>query len=400
MSIELSQRVQSIKPSATLTIAAKAQEMRASGTNVISMSVGEPDFGIPEHIKQAAVQAIQDGYNKYTPVDGLPSLKQAIIDKFARENQLKYEANQILVSTGAKQNLYNAFQALLNPGDEVIIPAPYWVSYPAMALLADAKPIVIDTDISQSFKITAEQLRAAITPKTRLFVLNSPSNPSGMTYSNEELSALAEVLLEHPQIVVLSDDIYEHIIWEGQFSNILNVCPDLYDRTIVVNGVSKAFSMTGWRIGYSAASPAITAAMKKIQGQSTSNANVIAQLAAQAALKGGLDCVSEMVVAFKRRHDLVVNGLNEIAGFKVLPVTGTFYAFPDVSEAMKNAGFDNDVDFAAFLLNEAKVATVPGSAFGCDGYLRLSYATDDDSLRTALSQIKTALEAIDQKVTD
>lgn len=388
----LSDRVTQIKPSATLAIGARATEMRASGKKIIGLSMGEPDFELPPAAKEAAIKAIQDGMNKYTPVDGLPALKQAIMNKFARENDLHYEPNQVMVSTGAKQCLYNAMQALLNPGDEVVIPAPYWVSYPDMAILAGATPVAVNSDISQQFKINPEQLRAAITPKTRMFIINSPSNPSGMAYSKAELAALAEVLLDHPNISILTDDIYEHVLWSNEpFANIVNACPDLYERTLVINGMSKAHAMTGWRLGYVAGDPDIIKAMKKIQSQSTSNTCVITQMASIAALESGLDYVKEMVRAFKRRHDLIVEGLNQLDGFECIPVDGTFYAFPNITEAMKIAGIDNDVDYAEHLLVNANVATVPGSAFGCPGYLRLSYATDDESLTQALDQIRQAL---------
>ena len=391
---QLSDRVKSIKPSATFAISGRAAEMRAAGTKVISMSVGEPDFDMPTAAKEAAIKAIQDGMNKYTPVDGLAPLKQAIINKFARENDLHYEPNQIMTSTGAKQCLYNANQAILNPGDEVIIPAPYWVSYPDQAILAGATPVIIHTDISAQFKITPDQLRQAITPKSRLFLLNSPSNPSGMAYTKAELAGLAEVLLEHPDITILSDDIYEHILWTGEpFVNIVNVCPELYDRTLVINGVSKAFAMTGWRMGYVGGHPDLIGAMKKIQGQSTSNVNVISQMATIAALESGLDYVNDMVTAFKRRHDLLIDGLNQIEGFDCIPVDGTFYAFPNVAPAIEALGVEDDVAFAEHLLVNAHVATVPGSAFGCPGYLRLSYATDDESIKEALEKINNVLIA-------
>jgi len=390
--VQLSDRVQRIKPSATLAIGARAAEMRASGKEVIGLSMGEPDFDIPPAAKEAAIKAIEDGMNKYTPVDGLPQLKEAIINKFARENDLKYEPNQVMASTGAKQCLYNAMQAVLNPGDEVIIPAPYWVSYPDMAILADAKPVIVESDITQQFKINPDQLRAAITDKSRMFLMNSPSNPSGMAYTKAELAALGEVLLEYPDITILTDDIYEHVLWSDEpFSNIVNACPDLYDRTVVINGVSKAHAMTGWRLGYLAANADLVKAMKKIQSQSTSNTCVITQMASIGALESGLDYVHNMVSAFKRRHDFVIKGLNKLAGFNCIPVDGTFYAFPDIREAMQTAGIKSDVDFAEHLLINANVATVPGTAFGCPGYLRFSYATADETLIKALAQIAEVL---------
>jgi aspartate aminotransferase len=357
------------------------------------MSVGEPDFDTPEHIKEAAIQAIHDGFTKYTAVEGMPRLKKAIVAKFAKENNLNYELKQIIVSAGAKQVLYNLCQALLNPGDEAIIPAPYWVSYPDMVYLARGTPVIIDTDIDRQFKISPEQLAQAITPKTRLFFINSPSNPSGMAYTPDELAALGEVLKQHPQILIATDDIYEHILWPGKtFTTLLNVCPELYDRTLVVNGASKSYSMTGWRIGYAGGPPELIAAMEVIQSQSTSNPCSISQVAAAAALESGTACIAPMVEAFKRRHDILIAGLNTLPGVRAIPVDGTFYAYPDVRGAMKNLNHSTDVEFAEFLLVEAKVAVVPGSAFGTPGYLRISYATSDENIVTALERMKTALE--------
>lgn len=389
-----SQRLSQVKPSPTLAISARAGEMRAQGINVIPLSVGEPDFDTPEHIKQAAIDAIHAGHTKYTAVDGLPALKEAVIGKFQRDNNLKYEPNQIVVSTGAKQSLFNILLALLNPGDEVIIPAPYWVSYPAMAMIAEAKPVVVDTSISDKFKMQPEQLEAAITPKSRLLFLNSPSNPSGMAYSKDELAALGEVLLKHPNIIVVSDDIYEHVMWEGkEFVSILNACPELYDRTIVVNGLSKAFAMTGWRLGYAAGPKEILQACKKIQSQSTSNPCTITQYAGIAALNGDMSGIKDMVKVFKTRHDFVVSGLNAIDGFDCLEGDGTFYAFPNVKPVIERLGMKNDIEFAEYLLNEAKVASVPGSAFGMNGYIRLSFALDEKNLKNALQSIDQAVSA-------
>ena len=390
--ITLSEKVESIKPSPTLAVSNRATELKASGRDIIDLGLGEPDFDTPQHIKEAAIKAIHDGFTKYTAVDGIPSLKKAIINKFARENNLQYAANQILVSNGAKQSLYNLLQALLNRGDEVIIPAPYWVSYPDMALLADGVPIIIYTDIRDSFKITPEQLEQAITPRTRLFIINSPSNPTGVAYSSEELAALAEVLLRYPHVLIVTDDIYEHILWrEESFTNIVNVCPELYERTIVVNGVSKAYAMTGWRIGYAAGMPNLINAMKKIQSQSTSNPNSIAQVAAQAALEGDTHDLIKMVSAFKVRHDFVVQSLNSIEGIECLAADGTFYAFPCAEKLMDQLGMHNDIELSDFILSEAEVAVVPGSAFGCENYLRLSYATSLDSLHKAMNRIKQAI---------
>lgn len=373
---------------------ARAKALRAAGEDIIGLGAGEPDFDTPEHIKEAARQAIQRGETKYTAVDGTAGLKQAVIDKFQRDNGLSYAPEQILVSTGGKQSFYNLAQALLDAGDEVIIAAPYWVSYPDMVLLADATPVIIEAGIEQHFKITPAQLEAAITPRTRLVVLNSPSNPTGVAYSRAELAALGEVLLRHPQLLIATDDMYEHILWtEEPFVNIVMACPALYERTIVLNGVSKAYSMTGWRIGYAGGPAELIGAMKKVQSQSTSNACSIAQAAAQAALEGPQDCIGEMVAAFKQRHDVLIAALNELPGFSCLPSDGTFYAFPDVHEAMQRLGSEDDVAFAETLLTEAGVALVPGSAFGAPGYVRLSYATSMENLTNAVSRISDRLKA-------
>ncbi len=394
MKITLSAKVEAIKPSPTLAVSNRASELKASGKDIIDLGLGEPDFDTPEHIKEAAINAIRDGFTKYTAVDGIASLKKNIVIKFARENNLQYQTNQILVSNGAKQSLYNLFQAFLNRGDEVIIPAPYWVSYPDMAILADAIPVIIHTDLRNHFKISPEQLEKAITNKTRLLVLNSPSNPTGVAYSNEELSALGQILLKHPNVFIVSDDIYEHILWRNEpFSNIINICPELYERTIVVNGVSKAYAMTGWRIGYAAGPAPIINAMKKIQSQSTSNPNSIAQIAAQAALEGNTRELIKMVSAFKERHDFIVKRLNSIEGFECLPADGTFYAFPNVEKVIKQLGLSTDIALANYLLTEAEVAVVPGSAFGSSGYLRLSYATSLDSLHKAMNRIESAVKS-------
>nr|WP_270049516.1 pyridoxal phosphate-dependent aminotransferase [Thalassolituus pacificus] len=392
MDLQLSDRVQQIKPSPTLAVTNRAAELKAAGKDIIGLGAGEPDFDTPEHIKQAAVEAINNGFTKYTAVDGTPGLKKAIINKLQKDNGLSYEANQILVSCGGKQSFFNMSLALLNPGDEVVIPAPYWVSYPDMVVIAGGVPVIIETDESTRFKITAEQLQAAITPKTKLVVLNSPSNPSGVAYTGDELKALAEVLLQHPDVMIATDDMYEYIWWaDFAFENILTVCPELYDRTVVLNGVSKAYSMTGWRIGYAAGPAKLIGAMKKVQSQSTSNPTSISQVAAEAALNGGRECVLPMVSAFKERHDYVVQTLNDIPGFSCIPADGAFYAFPNVKGAMEKAGIDNDVDFAEKLLLEAGVALVPGSAFGSPGYMRLSFATSMKTLEDALNRIKKAL---------
>lgn len=394
MDVQLSNRVNNIKPSPTLAVTNRAAELRAAGKNIIGLGAGEPDFDTPDHIKAAAIQALNEGFTKYTAVDGTPALKKAIINKFSRDNGLNYEANQILVSCGGKQSFFNLVLALLNEGDEVIVPAPYWVSYPDMVKIADAVPVIVTTSQESRFKITAEQLEAAITDKTRLLVLNSPSNPTGVAYTLEELKALGEVLSKHPQVMVATDDMYEHILFtEEPFCNILNACPELYERTIVLNGVSKAYSMTGWRIGYAAGPAKLIGAMKKIQGQSTSNPTSISQVAAQAALEGGQECVQEMVVAFKQRHDYVVETLNSIEGVSCIPADGTFYAFPSFHQVIENDDrFDDDIALAEFLLNEAGVALVPGSAFGAPGNMRLSFATSMDILEDALNRIQAALK--------
>jgi len=384
-------RLSRVKPSPTLAVTALANQLKAEGKDVVGLAAGEPDFDTPDHIKQAAIDAIQSGFTRYTAVDGTPSLKQAIINKFSKDNGLNYTPDQILVSSGGKQSFYNLAQALLNPGDEVIIPAPYWVSYPDMVLLADAEPVIVAGDQTQGFKITASQLEAAITDKTRLFVINSPSNPSGKAYTRSELSELAAVLKKHPDIIIATDDMYEHMIWtEEGFSNILNVAPDLYDRTLVLNGVSKAYSMTGWRIGYAAGPADIIKAMKKIQSQSTSNPCSISQAAAQAALEGDQTAVATMRDAFKERHDYVVRRLNTINGVDCVESDGTFYSFPNFQRAIDDMdGISNDVELAEKLLSEVEVALVPGSAFGTPGHLRLSFATSMENLEKALTRIKS-----------
>jgi aspartate aminotransferase len=389
MTIQLSDRVQAVKPSPTLAITARAAALRAAGKDVIGLGAGEPDFDTPDHIKAAAIEAINNGFTKYTAVDGTPALKQAIIAKFKRDNGFDYAPEQILVSCGGKQSFYNLAQALLNPGDEVIIPAPYWVSYPDMVILADGVPVIINAGAEQAFKITPAQLEAAITPKTRLFVINSPSNPTGMAYSRDELAALGEVLRRHPQVVIATDDMYEHILWPGiEFVNILNVCPDLVERTLVLNGVSKAYSMTGWRIGYAAGPVGIIKAMKKIQSQSTSNPVSISQVAAAAALDGPQQCIADMLVHFKARHDYVVDRLNALPGVDCLKTDGTFYVFPSVSGLIDAIdGVTDDLSLSEYLIEQAGVALVPGSAFGLGGHMRISIATSMENLEKALDRI-------------
>jgi len=388
LDIQLSERVQRIKPSPTLAVTALAGQLKAEGRDIIGLGAGEPDFDTPEHIKQGAIDALARGETKYTAVDGTVALKQAIIAKFERDNGFVYEPNQILVSSGGKQSIFNLSLALLNEGDEVLIPAPYWVSYPDIALLGDATPVVISATQETGFKITADQLRGAITPKSRLMFLNSPSNPTGAAYSAEELTALAEVLREHPQIVIATDDMYEHILFEGaKFVNILNVAPDLAPRTVVLNGVSKAYSMTGWRIGYAGGPASLIGAMKKVQSQSTSNATSIAQAAAVVALNGDQQCVRDMCIQFEKRARRVVEGLNAIPGIECLMPDGTFYCFPKITGAMEALGIDTDLEFSRRLLDEAGVALVPGSAFGTDGHARISFATSMEMLDKAIERI-------------
>ena len=392
MDIKLSTRVQRIKPSPTLAVTALAAQLRAQGRDIIGLGAGEPDFDTPEHIKEAAIAALHAGKTKYTAVDGIASLKLAIIDKFSHDNGLTYEADQILVSCGGKHSIFNLLEALLDEGDEVIIPAPYWVSYPDMTLLADGTPVIVYTDQAQGFKMSPEQLEAAITERTRLLMLNSPSNPTGVAYSREELRALGEVLLRHPQVLVATDDMYEHIMFRDQsFCNILMACPELYDRTIVLNGVSKAYSMTGWRIGYAGGPKKLIGAMKKIQSQSTSNPTSIAQWAAEAALRGDQSCVASMCSAFEQRHDYLVEALNAIPGVECLPCDGTFYCLPSVKGAMQSLGLETDTAFSERLL-ENGVALVPGSAFGADGHVRISFATSMDNLKQAVARIHQAVE--------
>ncbi len=388
MDIRLSRRVTAVRPSPTLAVTARAQQLRREGKDIVSLGAGEPDFDTPEYIKDAAIQAIHRGFTKYTAVGGTPELKAAIIAKFARDNHLDYRPNEVLVSVGGKQSFFNLCQALLDAGDEVLIPAPYWVSYPDMVILAEACPVIIDTDAAQHFKILPEQLEAAITENTRLLVLNSPSNPSGVAYCRSELEALGEVLRRHPRILIASDDMYEKILFQDQpFVNIANACPDLKERCIVMNGVSKAYAMTGWRIGYCAGPETLITAMNTVQSQSTSNPTSIAQVAAQAALEGGDTAVHEMVHAFRRRHAYVYGRLHSLPGVNVLPSDGTFYSFPGFHEVMQAKNLQDDLILAEALL-EAGVAVVPGSAFGSPGHIRLSFATSDKNLEMALDRIE------------
>ena len=393
MSIKLSNRVKAVKPSPTLAVTARAAQMRAAGKDIIGLGAGEPDFDTPEHIKAAAVKALADGFTKYTAVDGIPSLKKAIIAKFKQDNGLEYQLNQILVSCGGKQSSFNLTQAMINPGDEVIIPAPFWVSYPDMVLLADGVPVIIETTQEQHFKISPDQLRAAITDKTRLIFINSPSNPTGLAYTLKELTALGNVLKDYPEIIIATDDMYEHILWkQGTFVNILNAHPEFYDRTVVMNGVSKAYSMTGWRIGYAAGPADLIEAMCTIQSQSTSNPTSISQVAAEAALTGDQSFIDRMCTEFKQRHDYVVAELNSIDGIDCLETDGTFYVFPNVEKLISQLdNINNDLEFSEYLIENAGVALVPGSAFGCPGHIRISIATSMKNLQGALERIKKAI---------
>jgi aspartate aminotransferase len=383
-----------VKTSPTSAVLALAAELKAAGRDIISLGAGEPDFDTPQPIKDAAIAAINAGATKYTPIDGTAELKAAIQRKFARDNQLQYEAVQIVVSSGAKQSLFNLCMGMLGPGDEAIIPAPYWVSYPDMVLLAEAEPVIIQAGLDEHFKITPAQLEAAITENSRLFILNSPSNPTGASYSEVELKALGEVLDRHPKIVVASDDIYEPIHWgDDPFVSFATACPDLFERTVTINGVSKAFAMTGWRIGYAAGPLQLIQAMKTIQSQSTSNPCSVSQEAARAALDGDQSVVAEMAAEFRARHDYVVAALNDVPGFECRAGEGTFYAFPRVVDTIERLELADDVDLTQHLINTVNVAVVPGSAFGSAGYLRLSYACSLGMLQEAIGRIKQAVSA-------
>jgi aspartate aminotransferase len=392
-------RLAAIKPSPTLAVSARAAQLKSEGRDIIGLGAGEPDFDTPQFIKDAAVEAMRKGLTKYTPAGGTVSLKKAIIAKFKRDNGLDYTPKQVLVSCGGKHTSFNLCLALLNPGDEVIIPAPYWVSYPDMAVVAGAKPVFVEAGIEQGFKITAAQLEAAITPKSRLIFINSPSNPSAAVYTLGELKALGEVLRKHPRIIIASDDMYEQILLDGsKFVNILNACPDLYERTVVENGVSKAYSMTGWRIGYCGGPAELIEAMENMQSHSTSNPTSIAQYAAEAALNGDQSCIEPMVKAFKERGTFVARALNAIPGVKCLQPAGAFYVFPDCREAigrMAAAGklrAPTDIALCDYLMEQPEaVAAVPGSAFGMEGYLRISFATSMDNLKKAVERMARAM---------
>ena len=388
----LTKRINSVKPSATITISAKAMELRAQGVDVISLSQGEPDFDTPKHIKDAAIQAINDGKTKYTAVDGTPEIKEAIINKFKRDNNLDYKPDNILVSTGAKQTLFNLFQSVLEEGNEAIVISPYWVSYPDMVILAGAKPIIVDTLQKNNFDLDLDLLREALSDNTRLIILNSPSNPTGVTLTREQYQGMGNILKDYPNVLIATDDMYEHIYWGNEkFCSFAEACPDLFDRTITVNGVSKAYAMTGWRIGYCGGPTDVVRAMKKIQGQSTSNASSISQVAATAALNGSHDEVLHMVKEYKNRHQYLCEALNSLDGFKAVPGTGAFYLFPNINEAIEALGMKDDLEFSEYLLETAGVAVVPGTAFGAKGYIRISYATNMGALEESISRIKKVL---------
>ncbi len=394
MSNHLSERIKAMSTSATLAMAAKARELRGQGKDIIGLSLGEPDFNIPDFIKDAAKQAVDDNYSSYSPVDGYVDLKQAISNKFKRDNNLDYGLNQIVVSTGAKQSLANIAMIMLNKGDEVILPAPYWVSYSDIVKLAEGVPVEVPTSIDTDFKMTPSQLEAAITPKTKMIWFSSPCNPSGSVYNEEELKGLAEILKKHPNIFVVSDEIYEHINFRGGHVSIAGI-DGMYDRTITVNGVSKAFAMTGWRIGYIGAADWIAKACTKFQGQNTSGANAIAQRATITALEAPVSKIQFMIDEFHRRRDLILELLGEIEGFNLNVPEGAFYVFPDISsffgKTLNGTTISNASDFALYLLEKANVATVTGEAFGNPNCIRISYAASEEELREAISRIKAVL---------
>ncbi len=394
MSLSVSKRMAAVRPSPTGAVLALATELRAAGRDILSLGAGEPDFDTPDHIKAAAIAAIEAGKTKYTPIDGAASLKAAIRRKLARDNQLDYQPAEILVTSGAKQALFNLCIALLGPGDEAIIPAPYWVSYPDMVRLAGAEPVIVPAGIEHDFKITAEQLDAAISANTKLLFLNSPSNPTGASYSRSELQELGQVLEKHPSVVTVSDDIYEHIHWADEpFCSFATACPKLRDRIVTTNGVSKAYAMTGWRIGYAAGPKWLVDGMKTVQSQSTSNACSVSQAAAEAALDGDQAAVTEMCAAYKTRHDFLVAALNDLDGIECRPGEGTFYAFPRVAGVLERLRLDTDIQLVERLLSKADLACVPGSAFGAPNYIRLSFACSMDSLAEAVNRIKRGLAA-------
>jgi aspartate aminotransferase len=388
-----SSKLDLIKPSATIQVTMKAMELKAQGKDIVSLGAGEPDFDTPAHILDAAIAAINDGKTRYTQVDGTPELKAAIIEKFRRDNDLQFEPDQVIASNGAKQSLYNLMVATLNRGDEVIVPAPYWVSYPDMVKLADGLPAILSGTAENDYKITAKQLQNTLNENTRMLILNSPSNPTGKVYSENEYRELGEVLLEHPKVLIACDDIYEYIYWgKGPFRTFLNACPELADRTVVINGVSKGYAMTGWRIGYLAGPADLVQAMRKVQGQSTSCPGSISQAAAVAALSGPQGCVEDMRCAFEQRYRFMHRALNELPGVDCPECDGAFYAFPSFQEYIDDRDdLRDDTELATWLLEEAGVSTVPGSAFGAPGHLRLSYAASMDYLEDAIRRMRDVM---------
>jgi aspartate aminotransferase len=398
MSKILSKRVKEIKESATLTIAAKASQLKNEGIDIIGLNVGEPDYDTPLNIKAAAIDSIHEGHTKYTPVSGIPELKSVIIRKFQQDNNLEYKPNEIMVSCGAKQAIINMMLATLDPEDEVIIPAPYWTSYPDMCLLAEAKPVIVETTHADNFKITPEKLKDAITNKTKMIIINSPSNPTGVIYSKEELEKLAEIITSHPNILVLSDDIYEKIIWpNSEFYNILTVAPHLNDRTILINGVSKTYAMTGWRIGYAAGPADIIKAMTKIQSQSTSSPCSISQDAAVEALNTSEVTISEMINTYHSRYSYITEILSEIPEIEMIESQGSFYIFPNVTKLISKLGLSSDLELTEFLLEKANVSVIPGTVFGAPGYIRISFAICKKRLREAVDRIKSAIAESDSE---
>jgi aspartate aminotransferase len=394
VSLPLSGRLTHVKPSPTLAVTARAAELRRQGRDILSLGAGEPDFDTPAHIAAAGIDAIRRGLTRYTSADGTPELKDAVAAKFRRDNGLDYGPSQIIVSCGAKQCLYNLCMAVLGPEDEAVIPAPYWVSYPDMVRLADGVPVILPGGAASGYKITPEQLESALTPRTRLLLLNSPCNPTGAGYSRDELAALGEVLERFPQVTIGTDDIYEHIWWGPEpFCSFATACPRLYERTVTINGVSKAYAMTGWRIGYCAGPAPLIEAMATLQGQSTSNPSSISQHAALIALNGDQSCVHEMTAAYRARHDYSVTAINALPGVRCRPGWGTFYAFADVTDAMRQLGIADDTVLAARLLDEASVATVPGTGFGAPGHLRLSFACSMETLERAFQRIDAFLRS-------
>lgn len=395
MKSQLSDRINNLPVSATLAMAAKARELKEQGKDIIGLSLGEPDFNTPDFVKEAAINAINENYNSYTPVDGYPELKDAIIHKFKRDNNLTYDRSQIVVSTGAKQSIANVAMVLLNKGDECILPAPYWVSYAAIVELAEGTPVEVRAGIEQNFKITAEQLRAAITPKTKMMLFSSPNNPSGSLFSEEELQAFADVLADYPDIIVVSDEIYEHINYTGKHASMAAI-PGMYDRTVTINGVSKAFAMTGWRVGYIGAPTWIARACNKMQGQITSGTNCIAQRAVITALEAPISKIQYMIDAFAKRRDLILGLASEIKGFTTDSPEGAFYIFPDVSEwlgkTVKGHKIETSTDFSLMILEEANVATVSGDAFGAPNCIRISYAASEEQIVEAMRRIKEVLD--------